>query len=84
MQRHPVDDTPRRAGNPNPHDLTNSKPFAIKRMLSRPERTITPRTMSGWWSQRPEIDYKDLDMTMKKQGRLARSGSEKGSVPISS
>ena len=83
MQRHPVDDTAGRAGDPNPHTFGSSKAPAIERdpVVRKPisgNRLVSGKAVTQGVLQRA------FDMMTKEQGRLARWGSENGSVPLSS
>ena len=79
MERHPVDGTSRWSSDPNFHTYRISKPSAMYHTLVAPHHgPPKPRSVHIG------VTYQsDLDMTMKEQGRLARSGSENGSVPLS-
>jgi hypothetical protein len=79
VQGNAVDDALRRTDDPNPHALMNSKVSATLTCL------ITEGDGSSM-SLLPVISrqrHKGFDITIKKQGRLARSESENGSVPLS-
>ncbi len=82
-QGHPVDDTAGLTGDPNPHVSGKSKPPAKDLALGAPFDGGLVGTYVSHAVTCADSRHNGLDITMKTHARLARSGSENGSVPVS-